>query len=122
MRTIAVVENDPSMLQSLSQLLAAHGFQVATFASAEAFLAGHGPSRASCLLLDIDLDGLSGIDLQRRLISSGVNLPVIFMTANDDEIIRRNALNVGCVAYLTKPFSAKLLIDAINGVADLIEP
>jgi FixJ family two-component response regulator len=117
MRTIAVVEDNPSMLQGLNRLLSAHGFRVRTFTSAELFLDGIAKCEAECLLLDIHLGGISGIDLKRRLTSSGRNLPVIFMTAIVDEATRQEAFDVGCVAYLKKPFLAKLLIDAINAVA-----
>jgi FixJ family two-component response regulator len=116
-RTIAVVEDDPSMLRGLNRLLSAHGFRVERFASAESFLDDIARSEAKCLVVDIHLGGISGFDLKRRLTSSGRNLPVIFMTAIDSEVTRQEALDVGCIAYLSKPFLAKLLIDAINGVA-----
>jgi FixJ family two-component response regulator len=117
MRTIAVVEDNPSMLQGLNRLLSAHGFRVQTFASAELFLDNIANCEAECLLLDIHLGGISGIDLKRQLTASGSNLPVIFMTGIDNEATRQEASEVGCVAYLRKPFLAKLLIDAINTVA-----
>jgi FixJ family two-component response regulator len=117
MRTIAVVEDDPSMLQSLSRLLSAYGFRVDKFASAELFLAGIAECDAICLVLDIHLGGISGIDLKRKLNSSGRSLPVIFMTAVDNEATREQALEAGCIAYLRKPFMAKSLIQAINGAA-----
>lgn len=105
------------MLQSLSRLLSAHGFRVDKFASAELFLAGIAECDAICLVLDIHLGGISGIDLKRKLNSSGRNLPVIFMTAVDNEATREQALEAGCIAYLRKPFMAKSLIQAINGAA-----
>jgi FixJ family two-component response regulator len=114
MRTIAVVDDNPSMLQGLNRLLSAHGFRVLTFASAELFLDGVAKCEAECLVLDIHLGGMSGIDLQRQLISLSLDLPVIFMTAIDNETTREAAFDAGCVAYLRKPFLAKLLIDAIN--------
>jgi FixJ family two-component response regulator len=117
MRTIAIVEDNPSMLQGLNRLLSAHGFRVQTFASAELFLDDIAKCEADCLLLDIHFGGISGIDLKRQLTSSGKNLPVIFMTAIDTEATRQEAFDAGCVAYLKKPFLAKLLIDAINGLA-----
>jgi FixJ family two-component response regulator len=116
MRTIAVVDDNPSMLQGLSRLLSVHGYHVRTFTSAEAFLEGIAECDADCLLLDIHLGGISGIDLQRRLTASGSELPVIIMTATDNEASRQEAFDAGCVAYLRKPFPAKLLIDAINTV------
>ena len=116
MRTIAIVEDDPSMLQSLSRLLIAHGFRVEPFLSAESFLKDAAHCEATCLLADIHLGGISGIELQQQLMSSGKRLPVIFMTANDSESTRRLGKEIGCIAYLKKPFLAKLLLDAIDGV------
>jgi FixJ family two-component response regulator len=115
MRTIAVIDDNPSMLQGLNRLLSAHGFRVQTFASAESFLEDVAKYEADCLLLDVHLGGMSGIDLRRILTSSGTDLPVIFMTAIDNDATRREAIEAGCIAYLRKPFLAKLLIDAING-------
>lgn len=117
MRTIVVIDDNPSMLQGINRLLSAHGFYVLTFASAEAFLVGIAKCEPDCLLLDIHLGGMSGIDLQRRLTALGIDLPVIFMTAIDNEASRQQAFDAGCVAYLKKPFLSKLLIDAINGTA-----
>jgi FixJ family two-component response regulator len=117
MRTIAVVEDDSSMLKGLSRLLSAHGFRVVRFASAEAFLDSVAQCEAMCLVVDIHLGGISGIDLKRRLTSSGNDFPVIFMTAADSAATRQAAVDAGCIAYLRKPFLAKLLIEAINQVA-----
>jgi FixJ family two-component response regulator len=117
MRTIAVVEDDPSMLQGLSRLLSAHGFRVVRFTSAETFLDSVTQCEAACLVVDIHLGGISGIDLKRRLTSSGSDFPVIFMTAIDSEATRQEAVEAGCIAYLRKPFLARLLIEAINRVA-----
>jgi FixJ family two-component response regulator len=116
MRTIAVVDDDPSLLQGLNRLLSAHGFRVQTFASAEIFLDDIAGCGVDCLVLDIHLGGISGIDLQRQLIAAGRKLPVIFMTAIDNDATHQKAIDVGCIAYLRKPFLAKLLIDAINMV------
>jgi FixJ family two-component response regulator len=116
MRTIAVIDDNPSMLKGIDRLLSAHGFRVQTFTSAELFLENLAACEADCLLLDIHLGGISGIDLQRRLTSSGTDLPVIFMTAIDNEATRQEAFDAGCVAYLRKPFLANLLIEAINKV------
>jgi FixJ family two-component response regulator len=117
MRTIAVVEDDPSMLQGLSRLLSAHGFRVLRFTSAESFLDSVAQCEAACLVVDIHLGGISGIDLKRRLTSTGSDFPVIFMTAVDSEATRQEAVDAGCVAYLRKPFLSKLLIEAINQVS-----
>jgi FixJ family two-component response regulator len=69
---------------------------------------------ATCLILDIHLNGMSGIELRRQLTLSGIELPVIFITANDSETTRKAAMEAGCIAYLPKPFPTRLLMDAIE--------
>ncbi|MEX2741117.1 response regulator transcription factor [Rhizobium mongolense] len=115
-RTVAIVENDASMRRSVLRLLNAHGFLVEEYTSAESFLGRDIGSHAECLVLDIDLGGMSGIELQSRLKESGASLPVIFITALEDDALKEQATRAGCVAYLRKPFPAALLIDAINRV------
>jgi FixJ family two-component response regulator len=112
LRKVTVIDDDPTMLKAVERLLRVKGFDVETFASAEAFLAGTGTS--TCLVLDIHLGGMSGIELRRRLIASGTQSPTIFITAVDDEFTRKEAMETGCVAYLRKPFLAHLLISAID--------
>ena len=116
-KLVAVVDDDPSMLRACEDLLDAHGFATKVFASAEEFLDRGAAAQFDCLLLDIDLGGMSGITLRRRLEASGSMVPVIFMTALDDEATRREALQAGCTAYLRKPFAARQLIDAIGKAA-----
>jgi FixJ family two-component response regulator len=111
---VAVVEDDPSMLKSIERLLKAHDFQPVTFTSAEAFLQAAAATTAACLVLDLHLGGMSGIELRRQLTASGSNLPVVFMSAADDESVRQKAVEAGCVAYFHKPFSAHYLICAVN--------
>ena len=113
-KIVAVVDDDPSMLNAAESLLDAQGFATMVFASAEEFLDRGAATQVDCLLLDIHLGGLSGIELQHRLKDSGSTLPVIFMTALDDEAAREQALKAGCVAFLRKPFQARQLIDAIK--------
>lgn len=113
-QVVAVVEDDPGMLRSIERLLKAYKYETAIFTSAEAFLNDTAASAASCLVLDIHLGGMSGIDLRRQLTASGSNLPVIFISAVDDESVHEEAVATGCVAYLRKPFLAHLLIGAIN--------
>ena len=112
LRKVTVIDDDPTMLKAIERLLRVKGFEVETFASAEAFLAGTG--KAACLVLDIHLGGMSGIELRRRLVASGSEPPTIFITAVDDEATRKEATNAGCVAYLRKPFLASLLVGAID--------
>jgi FixJ family two-component response regulator len=113
-RIVAVVDDDLGMRVSLARLLGALGYAAETFDSAEAFLETSPRSKAGCLVLDIQLGDLSGIELARHLTAEGFKYPVIFITARDDEHLRRQGEAAGCVAFLTKPFAAKTLIDAIN--------
>ena len=113
-KIVAVVDDDPSMLRATENLLDAHGFANKVFASAEEFLDRGAATQIDCLLLDIHLGGMSGIELRRQLKASGSMLPVIFITALDDEAMRGEALKAGCVACLRKPFQARQLIDAIE--------
>ena len=113
-KVVAIVEDDPSMLVGVGRLLRAHGFVTEIYTSAEAFLERSATSAASCLILDIHLGGISGIDLRRRLAAAGSRLPVIFMTAGDSEKIQKEAIEAGCIAYLPKPFPSRQLIDAIR--------
>jgi FixJ family two-component response regulator len=112
-KIVAVVDDDPTMLKSMLRLLDACGFVARGYSSAEAFLAGESAIEASCLVLDINLDGMSGIELRRRLATSGYSLPVIFITAMNDEATEQEARSSGCVAYLRKPFGGKELIGAV---------
>jgi FixJ family two-component response regulator len=113
-RIVAVVEDDPSLLRSIQRLLNASGLGAEVYASAKAFLTGSKATRASCLVLDIHLGGMSGFELQSHLAASGSKLPIIFMTAFGDESKRKHAMEAGCVAYLQKPFSARQLFDTIE--------
>jgi len=113
-KLVVLVDDDKSVLKSLERLLKASGFDTETFLSAEAFLErGSGPE-AACLVLDIHLGGMSGIELRRRLAASGQSVPVIFMTAFDDDATQQAALAAGGIACLRKPFPARSLIGAIN--------
>ena len=111
---VIVVDDDPGLLKSVARLLAHHDIESRTFASAETLLESDSVQTATCLLLDIHLGGISGIELQRRLAASGSKWPVIFMTASDDEATRNEALDAGCIAYLRKPFAHHVLLDAIG--------
>ena len=113
-RNIAIVDDDARMRLATENLLDASGFAVELFASAEDFLDRGAKSHFDCLLLDIDLGGMSGIELRRQLTDSGSKLPVIFMTGLDDKTMYRQALMAGCVACLRKPFTVRQLIDAIE--------
>jgi FixJ family two-component response regulator len=109
--TIALVENDNATAVALGRLLRAQGFTVEIYVSGEAFLARSPDVFPDCLLLDINLDGMSGLDLQRAL-GQGA-LPVILMTGRSDPQTERLAREQGCCAYLKKPFDAAELSAAI---------
>ena len=94
--------------------MAHHGIGSRTFASGEALLESDSAQTATCLRLDIHLGGISGIELQRRLAASGSKWPIIFMTANDDEVTRSQAMDAGCIAYLQKSFAQHVLLNAIS--------
>jgi FixJ family two-component response regulator len=113
---VAVVDDDPSMLRAADDLLGAHGFATLKFSSADEFLEGGAAAKADCLLLDIHLGGMSGLELRQKLKASHPKLPVIFMTALADEAIRQQAVQAGCATFLQKPFPAHQLIQAINSV------
>jgi FixJ family two-component response regulator len=113
-KIVAVVDDDPSMLRAAEDLLEAHGFVTKCFLSAEEFLRDISTEHADCLLLDIHLGGLSGIQLRQQLKSLRPALPIIFMTAFDDKELREQALRIGCIAYLHKPFLAHQLMGAIE--------
>lgn len=111
--TVFVVDDDPSMRTSLSRLLRAHGFVATLFDSANALLDQGRFEEAICIVLDINLDGKSGIELRLRLAGQGVIAPVIYITGNDSAANHAAAIASGCVAYLTKPFSAESLIASV---------
>jgi FixJ family two-component response regulator len=111
---VIVVDDNAGLLKGVARLLAHSGIESRTFASAEALLESGSAQTATCLLLDIHLGGISGIELQRRLVASGSKCPVIFMTANDDEVTRNEAVDAGCIAYLCKPFAHHVLLDGIR--------
>src|SRR6516165_9859920 len=104
---IAVVDDDASVSEAIKTLLRAAGFQVTAYPSGEAFLQSGASSEAACLILDVHLPGLSGIELNQEIIRSGRNLPVVFITANDDLRTREKCESARAIAYFTKPFSGR---------------
>ena len=111
---VYVVEDDPSVRDSLSLLLQLRGFSTATFDSAEAFLEGDALERPACVLADVRLPGMSGLELQRKLASQHAALPFVVMTAHGDVATARAALRDGAVDFLEKPIDEQDLIEAIT--------
>ena len=102
------------MRTSLERLLRASGYATSAFPSAEEFLTSGIVESAIGLVLDIHLGGMSGLELRRRLLDSGATIPVVFITAFDDEATRKEARTLGCVDYLQKPFEASRLLGALE--------
>ena len=109
-----VVEDDPSMRNALNNLLRSVGLEAQLFASAKEFLQSNRPDVPSCLILDVRLPGISGLDLQRDLAAANVHIPIIFITAHGDIPMSVRAMKAGAVEFLTKPFRDQDLLDAIQ--------
>src|SRR5689334_19384583 len=111
---VFVVEDDPSMRTALKNLLRSVGLESQQFASAQEFLEADLPNAASCLIIDVRLPGLSGLDLQRELTNANIHIPIIFITAHGDIPMSVRAMKAGAVEFLTKPFRDQDLLDAIQ--------
>jgi FixJ family two-component response regulator len=116
---VAVVDDDESVCRSLGRLLRAEGMQPVTYPSAEAFLADTKQPQFDCLVFDIQLGGMSGIELHRQLNSSGSTTPVIYLTAHDEPATRAEAQAAGCAAYFRKTAPGEALLQAIRHAAGL---
>lgn len=110
---VAVVDDDASVRRALKRLLESAEFRVATYASAAEFLDGEASAGPACLILDIHLGGMSGLELLSRLRQSGQSVPVLVITAHDDAQTREAAAQAGCTAYFRKPLDAKALLEEV---------
>ena len=115
---VYVVDDDAAVREALDSLFRSVGFVVRTFASAHEFLRGKLPDAPGCLVLDVRLPGLSGLDLQRELIHADVHIPIIFITGHGDIPMTVRAMKAGAVEFLTKPFRDQDLLDAIQKAID----
>jgi FixJ family two-component response regulator len=111
---VFVVDDDPSIRNALQGLIQSVGLRVKTFGSAQEFLSSQLPDSPACLVLDVRLPGLSGLDLQRELSKAGIELPIIFITGYADIPMSVWAMKAGAVEFLTKPFRNQELLDAIR--------
>jgi FixJ family two-component response regulator len=111
---ISIVDDDDSLRNSLYNLLRSVGFGVQGFPSAEAFLNSNQPGDTACLILDVRMPGMSGLDLQRQLVADNSRIPIIFITSHADDDARARALEAGAVAFLYKPFREEALLKAID--------
>lgn len=111
---VFVVDDDPSIRDALSNLLRSAGMRVETFASTSEFLQHSKTDGASCLVLDVRLQGSSGLDFQRQLVDSNINIPIIFITGHGDIEMSVKAMKAGAVDFLAKPFREQDLLDAVS--------
>jgi len=111
---VFVVDDDAAMRNSLRRLITSVGFKVEVFPSARAFLSARRPDEPACLVLDVRLPGLSGLDLQRELAATDAELPIVFITGHGDIPMSVRAMKAGAVEFLTKPFREQELLDAIR--------
>jgi FixJ family two-component response regulator len=115
---VYVVDDDPSIRDALDSLIRSVGFRAQTFASAQDFLKSTRPDAPGCLVLDVRLPGLSGLDLQRELARVDIRIPIIFITGHGDIPMSVSAMKGGAVEFLTKPFRDQDLLDAIQAAVE----
>jgi FixJ family two-component response regulator len=114
---ITIVDDDKAVRKSLERLMRAGGFRTEAFVSAEDFVQGGDHDETACLVLDLRLPGMSGLELQRYLVDEHDRVPIVFVSAHDEPEARYQALQAGAVAFLSKPFSDQVLLDAVHLVA-----
>jgi FixJ family two-component response regulator len=115
---LSVVDDDEMLRESLPELLRELGFAARAFSSGQEFLSSDYVDETRCLILDVAMPGMSGLDLQEELKRRGQAIPIIFITAQRDEDIRKQAFRQGAVKFLYKPFSDSDLLDAVNAALD----
>jgi FixJ family two-component response regulator len=111
---IAVVDDDAAVRRTTGRLIEAFGFQAAIFESADSFLRSDQVSDTSCLVADVQMPGMNGLELQRHLAAAGLRIPIIFITAYDTKESRQRAMQAGAIAFLIKPFREELLLETIR--------
>ena len=115
---VFVVDDDLAVRRSTERLIRSIGLEVQTFTSAREFLRNPRPERPACLVLDVRMPGLSGMDLQRYLSKSGIHIPIIFITGHGDIPMSVRAMKAGAVEFLTKPFGSRGLLDAVRAAIE----
>jgi len=111
---VAIVDDDELFRRSIERLVRSAGFTVEAFGSAEDFLERGDMDRTACAILDMKLPGMSGLDLQQRLIATPTPIPVVFVSAHDEAMMQASALRAGAVAFLKKPFDNSTLLDVLS--------
>ena len=112
--TIAVIDDDESIRTAMRRVLQTSGYAVETFVSAESFLEGSAADQTECLILDLRLEGASGLELQQKLLDSGRRIPIVFITSHHDERSRQSAMQAGAIDFLHKPVDTDTLLDTIQ--------
>jgi FixJ family two-component response regulator len=118
---VAIVDDDEFVREALPDLLGSFGLKAQPFASAAAFLASESLGQTGCLVLDVAMPGMSGLELQLELRQRGCDIPIVFISANTDEALRPTVMQRGAVALLKKPFSEGALLEAVNAALELGE-
>jgi FixJ family two-component response regulator len=111
---ISIVDDDPSVCRAVGALVRSLGYPVRTFTSAEAFLESEAARESACVISDVRMPGMTGLELQRHLIAAGIALPLIFITAIPDPAMMRAALGAGAIAFHAKPFEGEKLAESIE--------
>jgi FixJ family two-component response regulator len=119
---VYLIDDDESVRRALQRLLRSAGFEVKAFSSGEAFLQSENLDVGACIVLDIRMPGLTGFDLQEKLASRGIRIPVITVSAFDDAETRERARKLGAVAFFRKPVDGQALIDAIHWATGVTKP
>jgi FixJ family two-component response regulator len=115
---VFIIDDDSSFRRSAERLLRTAGFTIRSFASAEEFLHSSRPNKPACIVTDVRMPGLSGLDLQQELAKSGAAIPIVFITGHGDIPMSVQAMKAGAVEFLTKPFRAQDFLDAINAALE----
>lgn len=113
---VSIVEDDAAVRDAITDLLESSGLGVEAFASAEEFVESASMDKKACLILDVGLPHMSGLDLQDRLHRDGYSIPIIFLTGNTDETVKKQAIQAGAVRFLYKPFNHQDLLDAVCSI------
>ena len=111
---ISIVDDDDALRNSLDDLIRSIGFPTQGFSSADAFLSSNQARDTACLILDVRMPGMNGLDLQRQIVAANWQIPIIFITSHADDDARARALEAGAVAFLYKPFREEELLNAID--------
>jgi len=121
-KVIAIIDDDLDVLAAIERLLSSLGYRTEAYASATEFIDAVMKTEAACVVSDVHLGDITGVEMARHLSSLGVTLPTIFVTASQDPTLRKQAIDLGCVAYLEKPFAKDELAQALIRAIGILKP